>query len=596
MAQSFTLQTAQQFINELAEHKAEINVCTVNKNSSPVKLIDVKNMANKKSASPADIQYATLVAELIKGRFELPITIKVFIENIVDPDIVGLHYETDMYKFVMKNILEPRYSPNFVSFVASGCCSGSRCYLMTEKVGSGLQFGKNKLFPVKSLSELYPVLKLKEKYQILFQVIYSLEVMAKFKMTHNDLHANNILVMILDEAVVLQYTVDTKTFTVKTKFIPYIFDWDHGFVEFLGPNGKIDSSFSNDFNVDNSFDSIRDIYTLFCYLEYLKNKDKDNTTLIGATYVKNPTLMAKEEEKMIPIERNVKENVEHNFQHNRMVYGTKIYKLSSSEFESFVGKNIAPLGMSEIYFFFKNSKNIVLWNPFLCRLSSKSRNFPTPAKFLENQFKMFETVDNIETPFSYRLPTDEEVKILTQKDKTEEENEHLVKDILDGKTYGNGQLHSFDEQPAVIDHDDGTKYWYKNGKLHRDNGPAKIWSNGDEQWWQNGLLHRDNDLPAVNNTDGTQKWYQNGELHRGSSRVGDSTDAGVDLPAVIEADGTQKYYQNGELHRDNDLPAVVYINGTRKYYRNGVLHRNDNPAVVRANGDDEGWYNGQRTY
>ena len=33
---------------------------------------------------------------------------------------------------------------------------------------------------------------------------------------------------------------------------------------------------------------------------------------------------------------------------------------------------------------------------------------------------------------------------------------------------------------------DGTKYWYLNGNLHREDGPAIERSNGTKEWWLNG--------------------------------------------------------------------------------------------------------------
>jgi len=57
----------------------------------------------------------------------------------------------------------------------------------------------------------------------------------------------------------------------------------------------------------------------------------------------------------------------------------------------------------------------------------------------------------------------------------------------------------------------GTKRWYQNGKLHRDNAPAVIWASGDEYWYQNGTLYR-YDGPAVIFTDGTGYWYHHGKM------------------------------------------------------------------------------------
>lgn len=41
-------------------------------------------------------------------------------------------------------------------------------------------------------------------------------------------------------------------------------------------------------------------------------------------------------------------------------------------------------------------------------------------------------------------------------------------------TYRNGKHHSFYDLPAVVHFDIDIKMWYKNGKVHRDNGPAII--------------------------------------------------------------------------------------------------------------------------
>lgn len=42
----------------------------------------------------------------------------------------------------------------------------------------------------------------------------------------------------------------------------------------------------------------------------------------------------------------------------------------------------------------------------------------------------------------------------------------------------------------------GTKRWYKEDKLHREDGPAVEYTNGDLDWLQEGQLHRE-DGPAI---------------------------------------------------------------------------------------------------
>jgi len=54
----------------------------------------------------------------------------------------------------------------------------------------------------------------------------------------------------------------------------------------------------------------------------------------------------------------------------------------------------------------------------------------------------------------------------------------------------------------------GNKHWYKDGKLHREDGPAIEYSNGSKHWHQNGKRHRE-DGPAVEYVDGGRHWYLN---------------------------------------------------------------------------------------
>ena len=77
---------------------------------------------------------------------------------------------------------------------------------------------------------------------------------------------------------------------------------------------------------------------------------------------------------------------------------------------------------------------------------------------------------------------------------------------------------------------------------------------GSKEWYLNGKLHRDNDQPAIENANGSKEWRLNGELHREN-----------DLPAIEFSNRTKQWYLNGRLHRENG-PACEYSNGTRKWY------------------------------
>ena len=141
-------------------------------------------------------------------------------------------------------------------------------------------------------------------------------------------------------------------------------------------------------------------------------------------------------------------------------------------------------------------------------------------------------------------------------------------------------LHRLDG-PAIIT-PDGTQYWYKWGKLHR-NGvlPSIEFKNGRNEWWKDGKLHRDGDLPAVADRF-REEWWEEGRLHRLN-----------DLPAVIVwekekneqgfRDVVQKEYRiRGDLHRVG-APALEK-HGTKFYFQNGKLYREDGPAVEYKDG------------
>lgn len=50
--------------------------------------------------------------------------------------------------------------------------------------------------------------------------------------------------------------------------------------------------------------------------------------------------------------------------------------------------------------------------------------------------------------------------------------------------------------------------WFQDGKMHRTDGPAMVFEDGDVEYWQNGELHR-TDGPAID-YNGLKEWYVRG--------------------------------------------------------------------------------------
>ena len=103
---------------------------------------------------------------------------------------------------------------------------------------------------------------------------------------------------------------------------------------------------------------------------------------------------------------------------------------------------------------------------------------------------------------------------------------------------------------------DGTKKWYLNGKLHKEDGPAVERSNGAKEWYLNGKFHREN-APAIEYTDDIddigiviRDWFLNGKRHR------------EDGPAIDDSDGIKCWYVEGREYDEKEYP-----NALRKYYR-----------------------------
>ena len=60
----------------------------------------------------------------------------------------------------------------------------------------------------------------------------------------------------------------------------------------------------------------------------------------------------------------------------------------------------------------------------------------------------------------------------------------------------------------VLVYTSGTREWYLNDKLHREDGPAIELANGTKAWCLNGDLHRE-DGPAIEYPGGTKEWWLN---------------------------------------------------------------------------------------
>ena len=167
-------------------------------------------------------------------------------------------------------------------------------------------------------------------------------------------------------------------------------------------------------------------------------------------------------------------------------------------------------------------------------------------------------------------------------------------------TYSEFSNLSYEEKNGKFIFADGAKRWYKDGKCHRLDGPAKEFADGYKVWYIEGEEYTEagfnKKISEMNKSkekiwtysefsklsdkektgkfvfeDGDKRWFKEGKHHR------------LDGPALEFADGEKRWFKDGELHR-LDGPAFEYSNGTKFWYKDGELHRLDGPAKEFADG------------
>jgi len=112
----------------------------------------------------------------------------------------------------------------------------------------------------------------------------------------------------------------------------------------------------------------------------------------------------------------------------------------------------------------------------------------------------------------------------------------------------------------------GVKYYYKNGKIHNNNGHAIEHPNGDKWWYKEGEVHRLNAPACISS--GIEVWRVNGDLHR------------EDGPAIKVKKGYYNRY-------DNWYHGII-----EGWYRHGIRHREGGAAVIYKDKRREWWLNG----
>lgn len=87
----------------------------------------------------------------------------------------------------------------------------------------------------------------------------------------------------------------------------------------------------------------------------------------------------------------------------------------------------------------------------------------------------------------------------------------------------------------------------------------KVSPDGTKRWWLNHVLHRE-DGPAYEKFDGSTAWFLNGKRHR------------IDGPAIEEANGNKKWFLNGKELTEEELNSEEIQKKYPELYHSWVIY------------------------
>jgi hypothetical protein len=117
--------------------------------------------------------------------------------------------------------------------------------------------------------------------------------------------------------------------------------------------------------------------------------------------------------------------------------------------------------------------------------------------------------------------------------------------------------------------ENGSVVWYKDDKLHREDGPAVDRQDGHKEWWLNGERHRD-DGPAIENHSGEKYWYIDG-VHLPEKECKNQTSSKKE--SIIPSTKQQMF----SIYAENNLQHLldengIQLNETGTHYKNSKLN------------------------
>ena len=211
----------------------------------------------------------------IKDKNKILYVVKVY------PQVIP-NYETHIYKITNK-ILKNNHSRNFVKYISQNSEIAlyfkqylNNDFIITEYImgQSFKNWFENILHEIiKTNSEKF-VCYIFDIYQMLFQIYYSIMVLGKHEITHNDLHLKNILIDKSSKQHIACYkTLHHNVYIDNNNGIPKIFDYDRATLKNY-PNTLNKPQIGQ----SNIFNKYRDFVKFSCYILKLINTTCEEIT------------------------------------------------------------------------------------------------------------------------------------------------------------------------------------------------------------------------------------------------------------------------------------------------------------------------------
>jgi hypothetical protein len=272
------------------------------------------------SSSPTD----TWVASFKDGTFyeDHPITqgfIKMWIDNKQNE---SLDYERTVYETIIRNLIDFHVCPNFIRFLGSGkkCTFDAISKIVQvgvpNKSHADMQLKRNLYFMQSQklnrpsvttantgkynghhkkylnantdkynmiVNEMIPEntstwrqyfrtefrksgsVITTDIWRIIFQIVIGCYAMSMSRMTHNDLHYENIWIVPLNKDTVFTYNLNHEVHNFESKYIAKIFDFDRAYVKDMGSNNILDAKMET-YSQWNKFIPNLDIIKFFGYV------------------------------------------------------------------------------------------------------------------------------------------------------------------------------------------------------------------------------------------------------------------------------------------------------------------------------------------